>query len=321
MIEFEHLRLFAQVAELGSLTKAALVLGKEQSAISRQISALEARIGGRLFHRTGRGVIPTELGERILPRARAILAETDLILDEAKAPAGSVLANVRLGVIPSLSARLVKPLFVRIRREFPGIRLHFFEDYSGELDRRLDSGALDLAVLLRDGAAIRPDEQALATWETHLIGPPGDPLTAAADIPFADLDKIPLILPSAPSGARVMLETIARKKGMTLSVVAEVNSGSVSYALLGGTGCYLIGPATPPLTVLSRRVRAGHIQAARIVDPIIARTLTLSPSPLRPATQAEQIVMRLIGEITPEIEASSQKAVPDTPALIPEYDF
>lgn len=321
MIDFEHLRLFAQVAELGSLTKAALVLGKEQSAISRQISALESRIGGRLFHRTGRGVIPTELGERILPRVRAILAESDLILGEAKAPAGSVLANVRLGIIPSLSARLVKPLFCRIRKQYPGIRLHFFEDYSGQLDRSLDSNTLDIAVLLRDSPAIRPDEVALATWETHLIGPPGDPLTASGEIPFASLDRIPLILPSAPSGARVMLETIARKKGMSLSVVAEVNSGPVSYALLGGTGCYLIGPATPPLTTLARRVQAGHVQAARIVDPVISRTLTLSPSPVRPATQAEQIVMQMICEIIPELEAAPQKSAAAAPALIPEYDF
>jgi DNA-binding transcriptional LysR family regulator len=232
-----------------------------------------------------------------------------------------VLANVRIGIIPSLSARLVKPLFFRIRQEFPGIRLHFFEDYSGELDHRLDSGALDVAVLLRDGATIRPDERALATWETHLIGPPGDRLTQASDIPFASLDRVPLILPSAPSGGRIQLETIARKKGIALSVVAEVNSGSVSYALLGGTGCYLIGPATPPLTTLSRRVRAGHIQAARIVDPIIARTLTLSPSPVRPATQAEQIVMQMICEIIPEMESSCEKAPADAPALIPEFDL
>lgn len=324
MIEFEHLRLFAQVAELGSLTKAALVLGKEQSAISRQISALESRVGGRLFHRTGRGVIPTELGERILPRARAILAETDLILDEARAPAGAILANVRIGIIPSVSARLVKPLFFRVREEYPGIRLHFFEEYSGELDRRLDNNSLDIAVLLRDGTTLRADERALDLWETHLIGPAGDRLTAGGDISFAELNGLPLILPSAPSGARVQLETIARKKGITLSVVAEVNSGSVSYALVGaGAGCYLIGPATPPLTMLSRRVRAGHLQAARIVDPVIARTLTLSSTPTRPPTQAEKIIMKMICDIIPTLKMDGSPApLPvDTPALIPEFDF
>ena len=62
------LKLFTEVAELGSLTKTALLHGTTQPHISRQIGDLERACGGRLFQRTGRGVVLTDLGEQIMPR-------------------------------------------------------------------------------------------------------------------------------------------------------------------------------------------------------------------------------------------------------------
>ena len=69
------LKLFLEVADLGSFSKAAVARRTVQSHISRQISELERECGARLFRRTGRGVVLTDLGERIAPRVRTWLAE------------------------------------------------------------------------------------------------------------------------------------------------------------------------------------------------------------------------------------------------------
>ncbi len=66
-MEFARLKLFIQVAEAGSLSKAAVLLDSVQSAISRQIAALERDCGRRLFDRTGRGVTLTDFGKRVFP--------------------------------------------------------------------------------------------------------------------------------------------------------------------------------------------------------------------------------------------------------------
>jgi LysR family nitrogen assimilation transcriptional regulator len=67
IMDLAGLRLFVQVAEAGSLSRAATGLETTQPAISRRIAAFEQAWGGRLFHRTGRGVMLTDLGERVLP--------------------------------------------------------------------------------------------------------------------------------------------------------------------------------------------------------------------------------------------------------------
>ena len=67
------LRVFVEVARLGSFTAAGSKLGYTQSAISRQISALEDEAGTPLFDRLPRGVRPTEPGRRLLLHAEAVL--------------------------------------------------------------------------------------------------------------------------------------------------------------------------------------------------------------------------------------------------------
>ena len=74
-MDIRQLKTFVEVAANGSYARTAAIVGVAQSALSRQMSALERGIGGRLFHRTGRGVVLTELGERMLPRARALVAD------------------------------------------------------------------------------------------------------------------------------------------------------------------------------------------------------------------------------------------------------
>src|SRR5262245_60445739 len=109
------LRAFASVAEHGSLTRSAAALGVAQSMLSRQISALEADAGARLFHRTGRGVVLTELGARLLPRAKAMLEDAEALLSDLRDELTSPVGTVDLAVVPA-ARPLVAQLVARLRR-------------------------------------------------------------------------------------------------------------------------------------------------------------------------------------------------------------
>ena len=74
-MDFQQLETFACIHEHGNLSKAALALAAPPSVLSRQLAAFEKECGGKLFHRTGRGMLLTELGERVLPRVQSMLAE------------------------------------------------------------------------------------------------------------------------------------------------------------------------------------------------------------------------------------------------------
>ena len=78
-MDWDKLRDFYNVAESGNFTRAASRLQISQSAISRQISTLEDRIGMPLFHRHARGLILTEQGELLFRTAREVFSELAMV--------------------------------------------------------------------------------------------------------------------------------------------------------------------------------------------------------------------------------------------------
>ncbi|HCU51791.1 MAG TPA: LysR family transcriptional regulator, partial [Micromonosporaceae bacterium] len=72
-LELRHLRVVCAIAETGSVTKAASLLGLAQPALTAQLQRIERTLGGPLFDRDRRGATPTALGELVLARARVVL--------------------------------------------------------------------------------------------------------------------------------------------------------------------------------------------------------------------------------------------------------
>src|SRR6218665_1112381 len=142
-------RLFLEVAELGSFTKAAVLRQTVQSHISRQIGELEKQCGGALFRRTGRGVVLTDLGHRVEARVRGWVRDTDQLLADIRVDAGEPMGEVRLGILPSAAHPLITHVFLRLKTEFPKIKLNVREGQGGELDALLDMGSVDMAILFR----------------------------------------------------------------------------------------------------------------------------------------------------------------------------
>ncbi|MFD5226872.1 LysR family transcriptional regulator [Microbacterium sp. NPDC058342] len=84
-IEVRHLRMLCAIADAGSLSRAAADLGLSQPSVTSALRRLEAHVAGRLFWRSHRGVEPTELGIRLISRARIALAEVDQLEGELSA--------------------------------------------------------------------------------------------------------------------------------------------------------------------------------------------------------------------------------------------
>jgi LysR family transcriptional regulator, nitrogen assimilation regulatory protein len=296
-MNIEHWRLFADVAELGSLTKVAASRSTAQSAISRQIAALEKSCGGRLFHRTGRGVTLTEAGAAIFPRVKAWLGEADQIYKDVKTvgvPAGVV----QVGMIPSAGHQLASALFQETRRRFPEIRLRILDGASSQLNDWLETGQIDMAVLFRHGSERRSDEHPLATVDAFLVGPAGDPLTKSPTVPFNRLDRLPLVLARLPNSLRRVIDQEAKRKRIELSVLMECDSLEIQRDVVADGAAYGIHGS---LAVM-HGLQSGRLQASRIVSPGIRRTITLAVSRYRPPTLACREVARLIRSCVEQME-------------------
>ncbi|MEV6071546.1 LysR family transcriptional regulator [Nocardia sp. NPDC052001] len=140
------LRVLREVAERGTFTAAAQALGYTQSAVSRQVAALEQATGVRLFDRYPGGVRLTAAGLALLRHAVTALDALDAA-DRELHGADVDTGSVRLGYIPAAGAVLVAHALAVLRGQRPGVNVATREGTTPSLVRALRAGRLDLAVL------------------------------------------------------------------------------------------------------------------------------------------------------------------------------
>jgi molybdate transport repressor ModE-like protein len=147
------LRVLREVAQSGSFSAAARSLGYTQSAVSRQVAALEAVAGRRLFERRRDGALLTAAGARLLPRAVRILDELDVAVREAAGLKPAV-GPVRLGAFAIAAAGLVPKALAPLA---PELKVTVREGTTPALTRALRAGTLDLAILAQTPPFRPPD--------------------------------------------------------------------------------------------------------------------------------------------------------------------
>lgn len=146
-IDTKHLVAAVAVADEGSLSKAAIRLNITQSAVSKQILALEDFLGLVLFKRNNRRLHPTAPGEVFIKHARLALKiqrRAVQLTREAFADSQTVL---HLGKSPYADPFFISALRAIQRTEFPAIRLDVESNFSVELSRQVEDGLLDVAIL------------------------------------------------------------------------------------------------------------------------------------------------------------------------------
>ena len=145
-MELLALRRFAEVAELGSVSRAAGRLRLSQPTLSRQIQALEAELGVPLFDRIGRTVTLTDAGHELLRRARGLLQEADALQARFSELASGSTGVLRIGATPQTLDSLVADVLVRYRRRHPHVDVELVEDGAASLLAQVERGTVHLAI-------------------------------------------------------------------------------------------------------------------------------------------------------------------------------
>ena len=143
---FTQLEIFVMVAEMRGFTLAALRLGISQSAVSHAIRALESELSAQLVERQQSSVEVTELGRRLLVRAREILGLAEAMRQEAAVARGLNQGLIRIGSFgPTASLKLLPAILRAYRARYPGIEVQIDEGPDAAViqwvaDRRVDVG-------------------------------------------------------------------------------------------------------------------------------------------------------------------------------------
>jgi LysR family nitrogen assimilation transcriptional regulator len=291
-MDLKRLRYFVSVSELGSFTLAARHLRNAQPALSRHIRQLETECGSQLLRRNGRGAELSEVGRTVLDHVRSLLEQVDRLETGLKAAKGAPAGAVNLGLPPSVSMILVEPLFHRVRRDYPGVRLHISEAFSGDVKEWLVGGRLDIGVLYSPGRAANLVGQHLLIEDLFLCCAPTMFEDGRAEMTLAEAIMAPLVLPSRPHGLRVLVDSLCAERGLTPDVVLELDSmATIKLLVAEGTVATIL-----PFCGVHREVADGKMVARRIVQPSVTRTLIIGETVCRPKTPATTVVVKCLRE-------------------------
>nr|WSX73584.1 LysR substrate-binding domain-containing protein [Streptomyces sp. NBC_00899]WSX80352.1 LysR substrate-binding domain-containing protein [Streptomyces sp. NBC_00899] len=183
------LRVFTEVARLGSFTAAARELGYTQSAVSRQIASLEAAAGAPLVDRLPRGVRLTAAGHALLPHADAVLGRLAAARRDLTALRELTAGRVRAGAFATAQAWLLPRAYAAFRTRHPAVAVTVREGPSHRLAAAVLAGDLDVAVVSTTGS---PDFEGLdlvrLLEDPMLLAlPAGHRLAGRAEVALADV--------------------------------------------------------------------------------------------------------------------------------------
>jgi DNA-binding transcriptional LysR family regulator len=149
-MNLRHLRTFVAIADAGGIARASGQLNLSQPAASRQILALEADLGVKLFDRIGRRLHLTSEGEYLLRRSRRLLMEAESLKEGAQGLQKGNVGFLRVGATPQAIESMLAVFLEQHRRRHPAIEVHLVEDGALRLADRLARGDIHLALLASD---------------------------------------------------------------------------------------------------------------------------------------------------------------------------
>lgn len=299
-MNLKQLEYFVQVAELGSFSKAALMLDIAQPALSRQVRGLESELRQQLFVRNGRGVALTEAGKRLFDHSVGIIQLVSHAREDLGANRDAPVGRVTIGIPPSIGRQLTVPLIDRFKQQLPAARLAIVEGLSTHIVEWVTTGRVDVGLVYNPDAQSGIEITPLLQEALSLVSPAPATKRARAALPatlaMKELSQYPLIVPERVHAMRRLLETQAALAGVKLNIAWEVSSVPSIIDLV----CAGYGHAVLTASGVAASARAAELVVRKLVEPAPVSVLCLAvPAHKRPTTLTQH-TMRLLTALVAE---------------------
>ncbi len=299
-----QLKTFLAVARHGNITRAASEANLAQSSLSDQMQALEEELGVPLFERSRQGVTLTPAGDVLKSYAEEILALNDEAKTAIRAAAGLEKQALAIGTLETIAAEKLAAFLSRFRETHPAIGLTLKIGGSGELQRRLEDGSIDIAFTFDRGEHDGRFQTRLVSREplTLIAGrntramPPGN---------LADLSRLPFIATETGCVYRRLFDTafaeadiaapdIITQADSVQTIIRLVASGAgyglvprlaVTPAAKSGDVVELPWPGDTPVASLIMLWRRRRVQ-----PPALSSLIAMASEDLRPVRPADALL-------------------------------
>ncbi|MEB4595855.1 LysR family transcriptional regulator [Bacillus amyloliquefaciens] len=284
-----QLRVFVQIAETGSFTKAGQALNMTQPAVSHAISALESELGIKLIIRERRnGVRLTDTGGKILVHIREVLKGIEKAEQLAAAERGLEQGTIHIGTFPAASAYFIPKLISVFKNRYPKLELVLHEGTADEVKEWLQSRMIDAGILLfptedMDYFLLKKDKMAAVMHKDH-------PLAARSTVTIKDLDGEPMVV--CEGGYTSPFAGLFKQAGAELCAAFTVFNVSTSINMVReGLG----------MAILSDMSMAGNPLPEEVVikefTPDVFREVQLAVPSMKDASLAAKLFIDVAEEL------------------------
>lgn len=285
-MKVQHIQVLVAIAEHGSLRAAAAALGKSQPALTQALRQAEDELGVAIFARTSRGVELTEIGERILIRARTISSEIERLDEEVAQLRGEQIGAVHVCLSPLAAMRIMPRALTLFRKTHPNIEVRLSSGLFPGALKPLREGRIDILVGPTPPVGLARDIAIEPLIDTPII------VVTAADSPLlqarslSELTQAQWIMIGGPGGPGDIFRQPFIDNGL---IPPHATTTSESYfgalALVENLGAVCTFPALL-LDEVQRNARIAPIPIRERIDPLRISLMTRTGHPLTPAADA-----------------------------------
>ncbi|HZH89096.1 MAG TPA: LysR family transcriptional regulator [Pyrinomonadaceae bacterium] len=264
-MQLETLKIFCDLVETKSLSRAAERNFVTQSAVSQQVRGLEEKFKRRLLERMrgGREVGLTEDGEVFYQESRQIVNAYAQLEERMRTLTGTVSGTVHVATVYSIGLHELPAVIRRFMGEHPEAKIDLEYSRTTRIVRDVLAGTVELGVVAypekKRGLSVVP----LGGDRLVLICPPGHPLAKHKKVRARDLDEQDFVLFERDIPTRRAIDKILRAQGVTVRRVAEFdNIETIKRAVEVG-----IGLAIVPAPSVTDEARVGSLAVVALAEP------------------------------------------------------
>jgi DNA-binding transcriptional LysR family regulator len=227
-MDTRRLRTFVAVAEVGSVSKAAVRLRIGQPALSRQIGDLQQELGLRLFDHVGRGLVLTAEGEQLLADCRRVL--TDLDAERAEVLRGGDQGVLKVAAPPHTIESVLSRFLPPYAERFPKVHVHLTEALGPAQTALLERGEAHVGIRIDQGDP-RFESRILPPVDALAVAAPSLDLGQAGVIDIRELASHPLLLLDPGYSVRRLFDAACRLADVRPNVLLESRAPHTLLAL------------------------------------------------------------------------------------------
>ncbi|MFL5092694.1 MAG: LysR family transcriptional regulator [Xanthobacteraceae bacterium] len=292
-IALRQIRAVIAVCEEGSFTRAAAREHATQSGISQHVAAVERTLGVKLFERSTAGVMPTPAGLRYYRRCVEAVGMLERANEEARALAGAVTGDLRIGLMPTFTRAMLAPTLEHFVPRYPDVRLHIFEGYSGLLTEMVRSDEIDFAIVPAFEGQVGLKSRLIVRDREMLISGRKRSLKPLAPVRLAEIAPLKIVMPGPHNIRRRNLETYFQTHGVEIAAMLEMDAMIGTLEFVARSDWVTVLPSLISVNDIAK----GDLVVSPITDPPLhIECIVIQPARRTLTTQARLFLERFEAE-------------------------